>query len=194
ELGGVDHADIAGAVDDGLAVDGFELGDLGGVGRDQDLAAAAMRDRALGAARVEQVAAGDAQPRLEAARRVVQAGVDDAAVARRRLLPDLAIALEDRDRVAAPRERGRAREPDHAGADDESMNVRQDSISGPWPSMIASSGGGSVQFTRGKQLAARLRQVVPGGCHTYAKGDDQYPELSPSLIARGKGCHVWDVD
>jgi glutamate-1-semialdehyde 2,1-aminomutase len=51
-----------------------------------------------------------------------------------------------------------------------------------------------VQFTRGKQLAARLRQLVPGGCHTYAKGDDQYPELSPSLIARGKGCHVWDVD
>lgn len=51
-----------------------------------------------------------------------------------------------------------------------------------------------MPFSRGKQLAARLRQLVPGGCHTYAKGDDQYPELSPSLIARGKGCHVWDVD
>ena len=51
-----------------------------------------------------------------------------------------------------------------------------------------------MEFTRGKQLAARLRQLVPGGCHTYAKGDDQYPELAPALIARGKGCHVWDVD
>ena len=51
-----------------------------------------------------------------------------------------------------------------------------------------------MELTRGKQLAARLRQVVPGGCHTYAKGDDQYPELSPALIARGKGCRVWDVD
>jgi glutamate-1-semialdehyde 2,1-aminomutase len=51
-----------------------------------------------------------------------------------------------------------------------------------------------VELTRGKQLAARLRQIVPGGCHTYAKGDDQYPELAPSVIARGKGCHVWDVD
>ena len=51
-----------------------------------------------------------------------------------------------------------------------------------------------MEFSRGKQLAARLRQLVPGGCHTYAKGDDQYPELAPSLIARGKGCHVWDVD
>jgi glutamate-1-semialdehyde 2,1-aminomutase len=51
-----------------------------------------------------------------------------------------------------------------------------------------------VELTRGKQLAARLRQLVPGGCHTYAKGDDQYPELAPALIARGKGCHVWDMD
>jgi glutamate-1-semialdehyde 2,1-aminomutase len=51
-----------------------------------------------------------------------------------------------------------------------------------------------VELSRGKQLAARLRQLVPGGCHTYAKGDDQYPELAPALIARGQGCHVWDVD
>ncbi|HMG25021.1 MAG TPA: glutamate-1-semialdehyde 2,1-aminomutase [Kofleriaceae bacterium] len=51
-----------------------------------------------------------------------------------------------------------------------------------------------MELTRGKQLAARLRQLVPGGCHTYAKGDDQYPELAPALIARGKGCHVWDLD
>jgi glutamate-1-semialdehyde 2,1-aminomutase len=36
--------------------------------------------------------------------------------------------------------------------------------------------------------------MVPGGGHTYAKGDDQYPELAPGLIARGNGCHVWDVD
>jgi 4-aminobutyrate aminotransferase-like enzyme len=51
-----------------------------------------------------------------------------------------------------------------------------------------------VELTRGKQLAARLRQLVPGGCHTYAKGDDQYPVLAPSFIARGSGCHAWDVD
>lgn len=51
-----------------------------------------------------------------------------------------------------------------------------------------------MEFSRGKQLANRLRRIVPGGCHTYAKGDDQYPELAPPLIARGRGCHVWDVD
>jgi glutamate-1-semialdehyde 2,1-aminomutase len=35
---------------------------------------------------------------------------------------------------------------------------------------------------------------VPGGSHTYAKGDDQFPALAPGFIARGRGCHVWDVD
>ncbi len=50
------------------------------------------------------------------------------------------------------------------------------------------------RFRRSRELKARLQRVVPGGGHTYAKGDDQYPELAPGLIARGRGCHVWDVD
>lgn len=36
--------------------------------------------------------------------------------------------------------------------------------------------------------------MIPGGAHTYAKSDDQYPEAFPLFIARGKGCRVWDVD
>ena len=51
-----------------------------------------------------------------------------------------------------------------------------------------------MDFTRSKQLQERLASLVPGGCHTYAKGADQYPELSPAVIAKGSGCHVWDVD
>ena len=51
-----------------------------------------------------------------------------------------------------------------------------------------------MDFTRSRELSERLRRLVPGGAHTYAKGDDQYPELSPRVIARGSGCHVWDVD
>jgi glutamate-1-semialdehyde 2,1-aminomutase len=43
-------------------------------------------------------------------------------------------------------------------------------------------------------LSARAHAAIPGGCHTYAKGDDQYPLLSPGFIGRGLGCHVWDVD
>lgn len=36
--------------------------------------------------------------------------------------------------------------------------------------------------------------MIPGGAHTYAKGDDQYPENAPGYIVRGQGCRVWDLD
>jgi len=36
--------------------------------------------------------------------------------------------------------------------------------------------------------------VIPGGAHTYAKGDDQYPADALPVIARGSGCLVWDAD
>jgi glutamate-1-semialdehyde 2,1-aminomutase len=44
------------------------------------------------------------------------------------------------------------------------------------------------------KIQKRFREVIPGGCHTYAKGDDQYPQGLPIYIARGKGSHVWDID
>src|ERR1700759_2554378 len=43
-------------------------------------------------------------------------------------------------------------------------------------------------------LRARAQELIPGGAHTYAKGDDQYPELAPGHVVRGKGCRVWDAD
>jgi glutamate-1-semialdehyde 2,1-aminomutase len=49
-------------------------------------------------------------------------------------------------------------------------------------------------FDRSRELAARLHAVVPGGAHTYAKGDDQYPEDIAPVLVRGEGCRVWDVD
>ena len=53
---------------------------------------------------------------------------------------------------------------------------------------------GGTDFSRGKTLGRRAHELIPGGAHTYAKGDDQYPEQAPSFIARGLGCHVWDLD
>ncbi|TWF48089.1 glutamate-1-semialdehyde 2,1-aminomutase [Neorhizobium alkalisoli] len=49
-------------------------------------------------------------------------------------------------------------------------------------------------FEQSDRLRRRAAQIIPGGAHTYAKGDDQYPLLSPGFIASGYGCHVWDVD
>ena len=49
-------------------------------------------------------------------------------------------------------------------------------------------------FQHSQKLKQKSHQLIPGGAHTYAKGDDQYPELAPGFLVRGKGCHVWDVD
>lgn len=49
-------------------------------------------------------------------------------------------------------------------------------------------------FDKSRALRKKVHDIIPGGAHTYAKGDDQYPELSPGFIVRGKGCHIWDVD
>ena len=38
----------------------------------------------------------------------------------------------------------------------------------------------------------RIHEVIPGGSHTYAKGDDQYPSNAPPFLVRGEGCRVWD--
>ena len=52
----------------------------------------------------------------------------------------------------------------------------------------------SPSFAHSRQLQRRAHARIPGGAHTYAKGDDQYPVNAPSFIVRGEGCHVWDVD
>ena len=52
----------------------------------------------------------------------------------------------------------------------------------------------SLEMSASRQLQKRAHELIPGGCHTYAKGDDQYPQIAPPFIARGSGCHVWDTD
>jgi len=47
---------------------------------------------------------------------------------------------------------------------------------------------------KARRLQSRAHELIPGGAHTYAKGDDQFPEIAPSHIVRGSGCHAWDVD
>ncbi len=49
-------------------------------------------------------------------------------------------------------------------------------------------------FSKSLAIKAKIHQVIPGGAHTYAKGDDQYPEFYPPYLTKGKGCYVWDAD
>ena len=43
-----------------------------------------------------------------------------------------------------------------------------------------------------ESLRARLHRAIPGGAHTYSRGDDQFPALAPPLFVRGKGAYAWD--
>jgi len=45
-----------------------------------------------------------------------------------------------------------------------------------------------------RAAATRLAHLVPGGAHTYARGEDQYPEGMAPVIVRGRGSRVEDVD
>jgi glutamate-1-semialdehyde 2,1-aminomutase len=51
-----------------------------------------------------------------------------------------------------------------------------------------------MQFKKSLQLQPQFNKIIPGGCHTYAKGDDQFPEFIPPYIMKGKGCRIWDID
>ncbi len=43
-------------------------------------------------------------------------------------------------------------------------------------------------------FSERLHQVIPGGAHTYSRGDDQYPINAPQILERGKGTTIWSPD
>jgi glutamate-1-semialdehyde 2,1-aminomutase len=43
-------------------------------------------------------------------------------------------------------------------------------------------------------LTKRVHELIPGGTHTYSKGDDQWPVGRPALTVRGEGCRVWDTE
>lgn len=34
--------------------------------------------------------------------------------------------------------------------------------------------------------------MIPGGAHTYSRGDDQFPVNAPPILERGEGSYVWD--
>lgn len=43
-------------------------------------------------------------------------------------------------------------------------------------------------------FSERLHRVIPGGAHTYSRGDDQYPINAPQILERGQGTTVWSPD
>ena len=53
---------------------------------------------------------------------------------------------------------------------------------------------GMRSFGASNTYVSAVHDLIPGGAHTYAKGDDQYPVGMAPVIERGTGCRVWDID
>jgi len=51
-----------------------------------------------------------------------------------------------------------------------------------------------TNFKNSDLYRAQIHDLIPGGAHTYSKGDDQFPLLSPAAISHGKGAYIWDID
>jgi len=41
-------------------------------------------------------------------------------------------------------------------------------------------------------ISRKLNSLIPGGCHTYSKADNQFPDNSPQAISYGKAGYVFD--
>ena len=95
-----------------------------------------MRHAVTRAELVHQIAAFDAQPGLQRAGRIVDAGMDDAAVMRAGVHARAGVPLEDTHRRAGRGNRARGGEAGHTGADHGDINlghVRNPVIAGRAP-------------------------------------------------------------
>ena len=103
-------------------LEGCKLCDLAVVGRDDRLAAAPIRHAVVPAEGVQHRLALDAEPRLEATSRVVDASVDDLTVARTRPRADRVFSLDDHHLAPCARKRPRDRQAHNPGADHETVD------------------------------------------------------------------------
>ena len=51
-----------------------------------------------------------------------------------------------------------------------------------------------TNFKNSDEYRKKIHNLIPGGAHTYSKGDDQFPLLSPAAISYGKGGYLFDID
>ena len=49
-------------------------------------------------------------------------------------------------------------------------------------------------MNKNAEYQEKAHLYIPGGAHTYSRGDDQYPLNAPTVLEKGEGCYVWDVD
>ena len=53
----------------------------------------------------------------------------------------------------------------------------------------------ALRLDRSQALKAKAQRLIPSCTQTFSKGPTQFVQgASPVYLARGQGCHVWDVD
>lgn len=52
----------------------------------------------------------------------------------------------------------------------------------------------ATNFNKSNEYRKKIHNLIPGGAHTYSKGDDQFPLLSPAAISHAKGAYLFDID
>ncbi len=45
-----------------------------------------------------------------------------------------------------------------------------------------------------EEYRREIHQLIPGGGHTYSKGDERFPLNAPPAIVRGQGSYIWGID
>src|SRR5262249_4249449 len=100
---------------------------------------------------IQAIAAVDAQPRLQRSGRVVEPGVNDAAVVRRAVLARTRVTFDDADRTAAQGECPRDRQTNDSGSDDAGAGgspgrLRPGSPGGSGRQDIVSTAGGHARM------------------------------------------------
>lgn len=51
-----------------------------------------------------------------------------------------------------------------------------------------------MSINKQKQIKDKINSLIPGGAHTYSRGDDQFPDNAPAVLIKGKGAYVWGSD
>ena len=45
---------------------------------------------------------------------------------------------------------------------------------------------------KNRSYSQRLHDVIPGGAHTYSRGDDQFPENAPEILEKASGAYLFE--
>src|SRR5439155_4354353 len=158
----------------------LEPGQLRGVGGDDQLAAAIDGDAALLAVVIQLARALDAEPRLQRARRVVDAGMDDARVVSGLVRADLALALQYAHRGAwvATDQLARDRQANDPATDD-----REIAAGGRRDRVRAARHGGVA--TRRRRLVRRAWLRLPRRPAPLRRGVRRRPRQACALLRAG---------